>query len=111
MTIIEKVEMFQEKKLFVDSISKVFERNPKTHTVTSVRYEVYMKEVENNTWFEEWIIVQFKGDSISVRRATGNSNTANFRVVGFLIDGGDYEEVTQYEKYVDSDDWTLVALD
>ena len=110
MTIAEKIEMYKGKKQFVDDVNKVFEQNPKYHSVTSIKYEVYSKEVADRTYFEEWIVVHFQGGSISTRRVNGNSNIANFRVIGFLIDGGYYDEVSDYEDLAECCDFDLVVI-
>ena len=110
MTIAEKIEMYKGKKQFVDSISKVFEQNPKYHSVTSIQYEVWSKEVADHTYFEEWIIVHFDGGAMSPRRASGNSNIANFKSISYLIDGGYYDEVSDYVE-LSSRGYEFVVLD
>ena len=110
MTIAEKIEMFKGKKQFVDAVSKVFEQNPKYHSVTSIKYEVWSKEVCDHTYFEEWVIVHFEGGAISPRRVSCNSNIANFVVIGQLIDGGYYEEMSDYTEMPEHD-YEFVVLD
>lgn len=97
MTVAEKIEMFKNKQNFVDTISSAFQNNPKGTSVESISYEVYQKELENlGTYFCEWIVVHFVGGAISVRSVNGNSNHANFRAIGQLIDGGYYDEVPDF---------------
>lgn len=96
MTIIEKVEMYKDKKVFVDNISKAFEAELAGSTVKKVEYEVYTKEFDGTTYFEEYIVVTYNGGAKAVRNATGNSNTANFRTIGGLVNGGYYDEVERY---------------
>lgn len=111
MTIAEKIEMYKGKRDFVKNISKAFEAKPSVSTVTSVDYEVYKKEINaDNTYFIEYIIVNFFGGSKAVKIANGNSCTANLRVIGFLVDGDYYEEVRDYETLID-DGFTPVDLD
>lgn len=102
MTIAEKIEMYRSKRTFIKNISMAFEAKPSKTTVTSVDYEVYRKEInEDITYFAEYIIVNFIGGAKSVRTVNGNSNSANFRVIGELIDGGYYDEVRDYETIED----------
>jgi hypothetical protein len=78
--------------------------------VTSIDYEVYKKEInEDTTYFAEYIIVNFFGGNKSVRLVNGNSCTANFREIGKLLDGGYYEEVRDYET-LDDRGFTFVSI-
>lgn len=101
MTIAEKIEMYKGKKEFIDCLSKVFEQHPKYHTVDKITYEVWSREVEGHTYFREWVIVHFKGGSTSPRQVSGNSNIANFRILGDMIDGGYYDEMSVYVEQPD----------
>ena len=102
MTITEKIEMYKNKRNFIKDISKAFETKPSKTTVTSVDYEVYKKEINEDTiYFAEYVIVNFFGGAKSVRTVNGNSNSANFRVIGELLDGGYYDEVRDYETIED----------
>ena len=98
MTITEKLEMFKEKKTFIENISKAFEAGPKGATVSSINYEAYRKETKDMTYFVEYVIVTFFGGGKSVKCVNGNSNTANFRALGSMLDGGYYDEVFDYDK-------------
>lgn len=110
MTANEKLDMYRGKKTFVENISKAFEADPAGSTVTSINYEVYSLELKDDiTYYKEYIIVTFKGGSISVRSANGNSNTANFRAIGTLLDGGYYDEVFYYEN-LEADGYKKVEL-
>ena len=97
MTITEKLEMYKEKKDFIGEVNKAFRTFPKGSTVASVAYEVYRKDVKETTYFIEYLVVTFFGGAKSVRVANGNSNTANFRTLGSMIEGGYYDEVQSYE--------------
>lgn len=98
MTIEQKLKMYRDKKAFIAGISAVFQNNPAGHSVTAVEYELFHKEVDGNHYFNEWAIVRFDGGGWSPCRISGNSNTANFRAIGEMIDGGYYEEKQWYEK-------------
>jgi hypothetical protein len=98
MTITEKLEMFKEKRNFIKNISKAFEVGPKGSSVQSVDYEVYRKDTPDIIYFVEYVIVTFFGGGYSVKCVNGNSNTANFRAVGSILDGGYYNEVFDYDK-------------
>lgn len=110
MTANEKLDMYRGKKAFIENLSKAFEAGPAGSTVTSIDYEVYSLELKDDiTYYKEYIIVTFKGGSISVRSANGNSNTANFRAIGTLLDGGYYDEVFYYEN-LEADGYKKVEL-
>ena len=79
-------------------MSEVFSTNPKTHSVEAITYEVYSKPFNDNVYYAEWIVVHFDGGGSSPRFVTGNSNTANFRVLGDMINGGYYAEVQDYRS-------------
>ena len=99
MTNEERLEMYKEKKNFIENVSKVFEAEPSGTTVVSVDYEIYNKQIdEHRTYTVEYVIVNYRGGAKSVRSATGNSNAANFRVVGELLYGGYYKENEDYES-------------
>lgn len=100
MTNTEKLKMYREKNMFVACIADVFAQNPKGHTVCDIKYEVWQLEVERGTFTLEWIIVHFIGGAKSPVRVTGNSNSANYRAIGALIDGGHYEDVMIYEDMI-----------
>lgn len=114
MTVAEKIEMYKGKKAFIKDVSKVFEAGHKGSSVASVDYEVYIKDIElgdeNRTYFEEYVIVNYSGGSYAVKRVSGNSNTANFRAVGYLLDGGYYDENYTYDSLT-TIGYELVELD
>lgn len=92
---------FKNKKAFVNNINAAFQLRPRTHSVAKIEYELYSKQitnehVTNHTYYQEYLVVTFNGGAKSVRSANGNSNTANFREIGKLIDGGYYDEMDLY---------------
>ncbi len=109
MTTTEKIKMYTTKKAFIKKISDIFETTRST-TVESVSYEVYRKEISpDTTCFTEYIIVNYIGGAKRVRIVTGNSDTANFRAIGVLIEGGYYDELSDYETMTDRG-FTLVKF-
>lgn len=99
MTIDEKLKMYREKSGFIADIDKVFTRNSKGHSIAGISYEVWHKEHEQfGHEFLEWIIVSYDGGAKSYIRATGNSNTANFRAIGEVLDHGYYLDVDTYRE-------------
>ncbi len=114
MTMEEKIKMYKEKKAFINGVNAAFQVGPKNHSVESVKYEVYSKQINNeyvtnHTYYREFLVVTFAGGAISVRTVTGNSSTANFREVGKLIDGGYYSEVEDY-RTLESNGFKKVEL-
>ena len=111
MTKAEKLEMYRNKRNFIKDLSKAFENLGSGSSVDSIDYEVYAKDVDpETTYYEEYVIVNFYGGGKSVRTVSGNSNFANFTVLGRLIDGGYYDEIFHYESLKGSE-YKLLNLD
>lgn len=96
MTVEERIKMYKSKKAFIDNLSRALELS--STTVTKVSYEVYQKDFNGQTFYEEFIIVTYYGSSIAVKRVNGNSDSANLRSLAALVDGGYYDEVRYYEE-------------
>lgn len=98
MTTEERIKMYKRKKFFIDNISRALEVS--NTTVMKVDYEVYSKHNPDcdTTCYAEFAVVTFIGGAKSVRSISGNSDSANFRAIGALIDGGYYDEVRHYES-------------
>ena len=105
MTFEEKMEMYKGKKSFITEVNKAFE-GKSIGSVISVDYEVYHKEViyegVTRDHFAEFLIVNFVGGGKSVKVVSGNSNTANFRVLGTMLDGGQYEDKPYYMSLLET---------
>ena len=102
MTMEEKLEMYKEKKRFIENLNEVFQMEPKCGSVEGVTYEVYTKQFSDRlSECREWVIVHFLGGGTSPRLVSGNSNTANFKVIGEMLNGGYYDEVRDYETQID----------
>lgn len=110
MTMEEKIEMYKEKKKFIENINDMFQVEPRCPSVEGVHYEVYTKDYgEGHIDTREWVIVHFVGGGVSVKLVTGNSNIANFKVIGSMLVGGYYTEVYTYQKQVE-DGYEKVTL-
>lgn len=98
MTFAEKVSMYREKKGFVKMISDVFtEYRPKGACINKIEYRVFQKGTGEAAYFREWIVVTYKGGGYSPLIVTGNSNTANYRAIGQVLDHGNYESIDSFE--------------
>lgn len=98
MTAQEKLEMYLEKKRFIENVNEVFCIEPGCPAVEGVSYEVYTKDYgEGRIDTREWIIVHYHGGGRAPMIVSGNSNAANFRVIGTMLQGGCYEQVRLYE--------------
>lgn len=97
MTIEERLKMYREKRQFLYDVSVAFIKNPKGHTVDGIVYEVFYNEDEPGQRFAEWLTVQYFGGAEAHRCIYGNSNSANFRAVADMVDGGCYDENRFYE--------------
>lgn len=110
MTLEEKIMMYQDKKKFIENLNEVFQMEPGCPSVEGVNYEVYTRDGSNELGdVREWAIVHFTGGGKSVKLITGNSNIANFKVIGSMLVGGYYTEVYTYQKQVE-DGYTKVEL-
>ena len=98
MTVEEKLKMYREKKKFIADLNRALTSNPNGHSVNEICYEVWHKESEQfGHDFVEWIIVRYDGGAKSVLHANGNSNTANFRAIGEVLDNGRYSDNYWYD--------------
>ena len=98
LTIEERMNMYKGKKFFIDNVSKVFELDSRSN-VEKVEYEVYSRISRmdsESVYYSEFVIVTFDGGAKSVRNVSGNSNSAVFKEIANLIDGGYYEEIPYY---------------
>ena len=110
MTSEEKHEMYLDKKKFVENLNEVFQMEPRCPSVEGVHYELYTKDYGDDRIDErEWVIVHFTGGGKSVKVVSGNSNIANFKVIGTMITGGYYAENYTYQKQ-EEDGYTKVEL-
>lgn len=113
MTMEEKIKMYKEKKAFIEGLSKVFETRPAGSSVSLITYEVYSKEIvrDENIYRHtvEFVVVIFDGGGKSAKIVSGNSNTANFEVIGPMLNGGYYEENQYYESMTENG-YTLIEL-
>jgi hypothetical protein len=110
MTTDRKIDMYQHKKLFIDGISKVFEIEALQSNVKKIEYEVLTKVIdESTTDYREFVIITFVGGAKSIRTITGNSNNANFKEIGNLINGGYYDEIEYHESLL-TNGYTAVEL-
>ena len=101
MTEAEKIVMYSEKKKFIENLNDMFQVEPRCPSVEGVTYEVYTKDYgEGRIDTREWIIIHFTGGGKSVRIVSGNSNIANFKVIGGMLTGGYYSEVQTYQEQV-----------
>ena len=109
MTVEERIDMYSEKKAFIDALDKVFQSKPKGSLIEKISYEVYQKEIGNEMRFKEWLVLHFEGGAMLAAQVTGNSNIANLRAISTYLDGGYYEEVRMYNFLPDLG-WELLAL-
>ena len=101
MTWEEKLEMFKNKERFVEAVSGVFQTTKHNSTVEGVEYEVYIKRFsERLSEVREWVIVYYSGGGKAMKLVSGNSNVANFEVIGSMLQGGCYEQVRMYDCQV-----------
>ena len=103
MTMEEKLEMYNDKKQFIENLNEVFQMGPHGSSVEGITYEVYTKDHGNDrVEYKEYVIVHFYGGGQSPKLVSGNSNIANFRVIGTMLDGGYYSEVREYSALVEN---------
>ena len=98
MTLEEKLKMYKEKKQFIENLSFAFQVRPGCASVEGVDYEVYQKLFIDVIDFREWVIIHYVGGGKAMKIVSGNSNAANFVVIGSMLQGGSYEQVHVYEE-------------
>ena len=99
MTMEEKLNMYKEKNQFIENLNYVFQVKPGCASVEGVGYEVYTKQFsERISETREWIIVYYTGGGKAMKIVSGNSNAANFVVIGSMLQGGCYEQVSMYNE-------------
>lgn len=98
MNLEDKLRMFREKKQFIENLGYAFQVRPGCATVEGVEYEVYKKLYIDVPDYREWIIVHYVGGGKAMKIVSGNSNAANFVVIGSMLQGGCYEQVSYYRE-------------
>ena len=99
MTLEEKLKMYQDKKSFIENLNEVFRIEPGCPSVEGVSYEVYTKQFSDRlSETREWVIVHYTGGGKAMKLVSGNSNIANFVVIGSMLQGGCYEQVRMYQE-------------
>lgn len=96
-----------EKKAFLNHIGVIIAQESRTG-VTDVTLEVWEHESGS---IQEIMKVNFFGGGFGIRNVNMNSNSANFRELGKMLDGGCYEEVGWYEQFVknaESNHWKQI---
>ena len=110
MTDAEKLQVFKDKHKFVQKIDLVLTTpTPKGFTTESIEYELWEREIDGITRYQEVIVITFKGGGILPISANGNSNLANFQQIAKYCEGGEYSFVPTYMRIKDL--WTKVELD
>ena len=102
MTYEQRIDMYKHKKLFVDSISKVFELEELYSNVIKIQYTVLTKysfSLERDVYFE-FVVVTFDSGAQSVRHVSGTSNNGIFVEIGKLINGGYYDEIPFFNDLI-----------
>ena len=110
MILEDRILMYLDKKSFIENLNDSFQIAPGCPSVEGVSYEVYSKNCGvGRTDEREWVIVHFTGGGKSVKLVTGNSNIANFRVIGEMLAGGYYAENRTYQSQIE-DGYSQVEL-
>lgn len=98
MTLEETLRMYREKKQFIENLSYAFQVRPGCASVEGADYEVYTKDYgEGRIDTREWVIMYYTGGGKAMKIVSGNSNAANFVVIGSMLHGGCYEQVRMYQ--------------
>ena len=109
MTFEERVDMWSEKKRFIEALDTVFQTKPAGSLIEKISYEVYQKEIDGITRYNEWLVLHFEGGAMLATQSTGCSNIANLRTIASYLDGGYYEEVRTYRSLSETG-WELLSL-
>jgi hypothetical protein len=109
MTVEERLKMYREKKNFVFDVSMAFIKNPTGHSVDDIIYEVLFKVDGLGEHFSEWITICYQGGAKAHRCVSYNSNSANFKNIAEMINGGFYGDNPLYNDLFESD-WKKLNL-
>jgi hypothetical protein len=109
MTFEEKLDMWSEKKRFIEAIDNVFQMKPTGFLVKKIKYEVYQKEIDGTLRCIEWLVLHFEGGAVIATQSTGNSSIANLKTIASCLDGGYYDEIRTYRSLLDTG-WAPVSL-
>lgn len=101
----ERLEMIN-KKAFVDRIAYAIVGQHRIGVI-KIEYKVFAHEEYG---IAEYIVVTYHGGAIAPRNVRGNSNSANYREIGELLDGGYYSEVEHYREIEKDPAWAEVDL-
>lgn len=101
MTVEERLKMYREKKNFVFDVSMAFIKNPAGHSVDDITYEVLFKVNDLGEHFSEWITIWYQCGAEAHRCVSYNSNSANFRNIAEMINGGHYGDNQYYDDLIE----------
>jgi hypothetical protein len=105
MAVENKLEVYSDKKKFIENLNGIFQMEPKCLTIEGISYELYVKDFDDyddpRVDEREWVVVHLLGGGQAVRQVTGNTNVANFREIGNLLTGVYYSDVFKYLKLTD----------
>lgn len=65
--------------------------------IEKVSYEVYVKPEKE--WTQEYLVIHFVGGGILARTCNGNSKSAILSEIAKYVNGGYYDEVSDYMHY------------
>lgn len=82
------------KKNFIDRVSYAISGQHRI-SVMNVDYQVFETK---EGYAKEYLVVTYKGGAIAARNVNGDSQSAMFREIAKMIDGGYYAEVEDYRK-------------
>lgn len=85
-------EELKDKISFVNNLSIAITSS--LSWITKISYEVF--ENTKYDYIQEYLKVEYKGGAYAIRNCNGNSRTAIFEEVAKLLNGGYYDEVSNY---------------
>lgn len=92
---------------FVNDLNKVI---PKYKTgVKSIEYKVFKHK--ENSWYQEYLVINYDGGARSVRSCNGNSFSAIFEELAQYLDSGYYLEVEHLKTYENDPNWIEANLE
>ncbi len=94
-------EELQGKINFVKDLSDAITNNLKS--IKNISYEVFKNQKYN--YHQEYLKIDYDGGAFAIRNCNGNSKTAIFEEINKLLNGGYYDEVSDYNRLLNNSDF------
>ena len=103
-----RLDSLIEKSRIIKELGEVFHKEyQKVGSMTGCRLAVFVNPARRAV--KEYLVVNYH-TAYTVRNVSINSSGANLRELAKLADGGYYEELDDYKRYLESPEWVELDL-